>query len=373
MYSTSILLKPASGSCNMRCRYCFYADEMAKRETPNFGMMQLATLQAVLEKLLAETTHSCTIAFQGGEPTLAGLSFFQKAVELCKKLNVHGCEIHFAIQTNGLLIDKEWCRFFSENHFLVGVSLDGPKDLHDANRPDCAGKGTYSRVMHALQLLQSHGVETNVLTVLTADTAKSYRRTYNFFCRSGLEYQQYIPCLDALGEPRGTNPWSLTPAGFEQYLKTAFDCWYQDAMNGHKRSHRYFDNLLLMMNGQMPETCGMMGICSMQYVVEADGSVYPCDFYMTDAYKLGNLTTDTIEQIEAKHREIRFVDESCTLDENCRNCRWGTLCRGGCRRDRDYGPDGLGRNYYCTAYKNFFDYAWLRLQKVYKIACGEIR
>ena len=289
MQEIHLMLKPASGLCNMRCKYCFYADETKKRAIANYGLMSFDTLHSVLEKVLSEATRSCTIAFQGGEPTLAGLPFFRQAISICKGKNVNHCSISFAIQTNGLLIDDEWCEFFAENHFLVGISLDGPKELHDANRPDTVGKGTYSRVMHALQLLKSHGVDTNILTVVTADTAKNYRKAYNFFVRSGLDYQQYIPCLDPLDEPRGQQPWSLTPERFEQYLKASFDCWYQDAMRGRKRYHRYFDNLLLMLNGQPPEACGMLGICGMQYIVEADGSVYPCDFYMLDQYKLGNL------------------------------------------------------------------------------------
>ena len=283
------MIKPASAICNMRCKYCFYADETSKRAVASYGIMSFNTLYSVLEKVLSKATKSCVIVFQGGEPTLAGLPFFRKAINICKEKNVNHCNISFAIQTNGLLIDDEWCEFFAENHFLVGISLDGPKELHDANRPDTVGKGTYSRVMHALQLLKSHGVDTNILTVVTADTAKNYRKAYNFFVRSGLDYQQYIPCLDPLDEPRGQQPWSLTPERFEQYLKASFDCWYQDAMRGRKRYHRYFDNLLLMLNGQPPEACGMLGTCGMQYVVEADGSVYPCDFYMLDQYKLGNL------------------------------------------------------------------------------------
>ena len=220
--------------------------------------------------------------------------------------------------------------------------------------------------MHALQLLKSHGVDTNILTVVTADTAKNYRKAYNFFVRSGFDYQQYIPCLDPLDEPRGQQPWSLTPERFEQYLKASFDCWYQDAMRGRKRYHRYFDNLLLMLNGQPPEACGMLGICGMQYIVEADGSVYPCDFYMLDQYKLGNLNTDTLAQIDARRKEIGFIEQSCAVDEKCKICRWYQLCRGGCQRDRDYYQDGIGRNYYCTAYEHFFEYAWPKLGAVYE-------
>jgi len=365
MHHINIMLKPASGLCNMRCKYCFYADEAAKRKTASYGIMTFDTLHAVLEKVLAETTGSCTIAFQGGEPTLAGLPFFQEAVNICKAKNVNHCKIHYALQTNGLLIDEAWCRFLAGNKFLVGVSLDGPKEIHDANRVDTAGRGTYSRVMHTLQLLKKHCVETNILTVITAETARSYRKVYNFFTRIGFNYQQYIPCLDPLGELRGQHPWSLTPKHFEQYLKTAFDCWYRDAMQGRKVYHRYFDNLLLMLNGQVPEACGMLGICGIQYVVEADGSVFPCDFYMLDKYKLGNLNTDTFSQIDTKRKKIGFVEQSQALDERCKTCKWYPICRGGCRRDRDYYQDGIGQNYYCTAYEHFFEYAWSKLGNVY--------
>lgn len=365
MHTMTIMLKPASGLCNMRCKYCFYADEASKRETANFGFMSLATLNAVLTRTLAETTRALSVAFQGGEPTLAGLPFFEEAVKICKEKNIHHCSVSFALQTNGLLIDEAWCDFFAKNHFLVGVSLDGPKEIHDANRVDADGRGTYSRVMHALQLLQSHGVDTNILSVITANSAGSVRKSYSFFSRSGFDYQQYIPCLDPIGETRGLHPWSLTPERFEQYLKTAFDCWFQDAMRGKKRYHRYFDNLLLMIDGQRPEACGMMGVCGMQYVVEADGSVYPCDFYMLDRYRLGNLNTDTFAEIDDVRKKIGFIEQSAPMDEACKACKWAFLCRGGCRRDRDYFDGGIGRNYYCSAYAHFFDYAWPRLQALY--------
>lgn len=366
MQNICIMLKPVSGMCNMRCRYCFYADETSKRDTACYGLMSVDTLRSVLEKVLPEITRSCTIAFQGGEPTLAGLDFFRQAVSVCREMNVNRCRLSFAIQTNGLLIDSEWCEFFAENHFLVGVSLDGTKELHDRNRIDAEGKGTFSRVMHALQILKSHRVQTNILTVVTGNSAKRYRAVYQFFKRNGFDYQQYIPCLDPLGESRGQQPWSLRPEQFEQYLKTAFDCWYQDAVRGEKRYHRYFDNLLLIMNGHMPEACEMKGVCGMQYVVEADGSVYPCDFYMLDPYRLGNLMSDTLSQIDVKRKEIGFVEQSREADEQCRSCRWRLLCRGGCRRDRERFPEGLSSNYYCSAYANFFDYAWPRLNEIFE-------
>ena len=366
MAPITVMLKPASGLCNMRCRYCFYADEAAKRETSSFGLMSRETLGNVLKNVLSYAAGACNIVFQGGEPTLAGLDFFRDAVRLAEEYNINRCRISYAIQTNGLLIDHKWCEFLAENHFLVGVSLDGPKEIHDQNRPDASGKGTHNRVMHTVQLLKSHHVDTNILTVITSLTARNFQKIYGFYDRNGLEYQQYIPCFDPLGEERGQRPWSLTPERYEQYLKTAFDCWYRDAMAGKKKYHRYFDNLLFLLDGQYPETCGMMGFCGRQYVVEADGSVYPCDFYMLDDHKLGNLTADTVEKVDKRREELGFIQKSAVPDKTCPDCRWWSLCRGGCRRDRDYFEQGIGKNYYCPAYKAFFEYAYPRLVEVYK-------
>lgn len=364
----TVMLKPASGSCNMRCRYCFYTDETEKRSVPSYGIMTEDTLKAILSRTLSFATSRCTIAFQGGEPTLAGLPFFQKAVALEKELNQNRCRIENVLQTNGLLLDDEWCEFFAENHFLIGISLDGTKDIHDKNRLDAQGNGTYSRVMEAIRLLKKHGVEFNILTVVTRDLCRASKKVYHFYVQNKLEYQQYIPCLDPLEEPRGTHPWSLTPESYEQHLKTLFDCWYQDLIQGKKRYHRYFDNLLLIMDGQMPEACGMKGVCGRQFVVEADGSVYPCDFYMLDRYRLGNLTTDTFRQIEQKREQLGFIQESAVPHKDCLSCKWASLCRGGCRRDREPFESGANsKNYYCKAYYHFFEYAYPRLQKAYSL------
>jgi uncharacterized protein len=246
----------------------------------------------------------------------------------------------------------------------VGVSLDGPKAIHDANRIDAAGRGTYHRVMHAVQLLKSHRADFNILTVVTAESCKNIHGIHGFFDRNGLCYQQYIPCLDPLDEVRGQHPWSLTPPLFERYLKQSFDCWYQAAVRGRKTYHGYFDNLLRIMSGQFPEACGMLGRCGQQYVVEADGSVFPCDFYTLDQWKLGNLVTDDFASIDRKREETGFIRQSMVMEKSCLSCRWSALCHGGCRRDRDYFEDGMGKNYYCSAYTHFFEYAVPRLGEI---------
>lgn len=365
MRNICVMLKPASSLCNMRCKYCFYADETACREIADYGVMTPEVQEAITKRVLSYVKGTCTLAFQGGEPTLAGLDFFHRQAELERKYNVNQAEIHHAIQTNGLLINNEWASFLAQHHYLVGVSLDGPKSLHDANRLDAAGRGTYNRVIQTLQVLRKYHVKTNILTVLTKQNARAINRIYGFFKRSGFLWQQYIPCLDPLGEKRGNHYYSLTSDGFEFYLKTIFDFWYQDAMRGNLLYHRYFFNLLAILSGQPPEACDMNGVCGIQYVVEADGSVFPCDFYMLDKWKLGNFITDGFSEIDARRAELRFVELSREALAECLLCKWYPLCRGGCRRDREgiYG-DPLGENYFCNAYRNFFEYALPRLQQI---------
>ncbi len=361
-----VMIKPAGSLCNLRCRYCFYADEAGKREIKCHGIMTEQTLERIVSKTLAEAKERCFFLFQGGEPTLAGLDFFRKAVELGKRYRNGSCKVEYALQTNATLLDDAWCEFFAENHFLIGVSLDGTKAIHDANRIDADGNGTYERVLEGIRLLEKHKVECNILTVLTGSCARNFRKVYQLFQNNGWLYQQYIPCLDPLGEERGGHPWSLTPKRYAGYLRTAFDCWYRDALSGNKKYNRYFDNLLLMLDGRHPEACGMSGHCAIQYAVEADGSAYPCDFYMLDEYRLGNLNTDSFDSLDRRREELRFLEAGRTMHPDCASCKWRGLCRGGCRRDRDYFERGMGKNYYCDAYREFFPYAWPRLQRLYR-------
>ena len=186
----SIMLKPASSLCNLRCQYCFYADEAAHREQASYGIMSEDTLEAILKRTLAFAEGSCTIVYQGGEPTLAGLDFFRRAIELETKWNVNGVAIHHSIQTNGMVLNREWAAFFKEHRFLVGLSLDGNRRVHDVNRLDPSGQGTFRRVMESLNLLKEYKVEFNVLTVVTRQTVPQIKQIYQFFSRLGVEYQQ---------------------------------------------------------------------------------------------------------------------------------------------------------------------------------------
>ena len=271
----SILLKPASSGCNLRCAYCFYADEASARAVPNYGLMSSGVSHALIEKALAAAEGSASFLFQGGEPTLAGLEFYRDFVSHVERTAPPGLSVQYAIQTNGTLLDEEWCRFFREKRFLAGLSLDGNRACHDRFRKDGAGKGTYDRVLRAARLLEKAGVEYNVLTVVTGYLAKHIQSVFSALCGAGFRFQQYIPCLDPLEEDRGGQGYSLSPGQYEEFLKTLFDLWFRELERGRYWSVRYFDNLVWMLDGNAPEQCSMRGCCGLQYLVESDGSVYP--------------------------------------------------------------------------------------------------
>lgn len=371
-----MLIKPASGNCDMRCRYCFYADEQENRSVSSRGIMSKETMKMIMDRALRYGDGYCTVAFQGGEPTLAGLDFYEdlaKYMAACE--NPKRIRFQYAVQTNGLKIDETWARFWAENRYLVGVSLDGPKEIHDKYRRDRGGKGTYNQIMSGIRLLEKYHVDYNILTVVTSASARSGQKIYNFFKKNKMEYQQYIECLDPLGEAPGGQEFSLTPGQYEVFLKSMFDAWYLDVKAGKAVYNRYFENLMLIFDGHMPESCNMRGICGKQWVIEADGSTYPCDFYALDQWLLGNIREDSFEDMDRRREELGFIRWSEKIHEDCRQCRWLNLCRGGCRRNREpVTEDSTGKNYFCDAYKGFFEYAYPRLEEVYMgVRSGRLR
>ncbi len=364
----SLLMKPASSMCNMRCRYCFYADVASHRAVANYGFMEADTLETLVRQALEVARDSCSFAFQGGEPTLVGLDFYRRLVDLQNQYNVHRVQIFNSIQTNGYLLDESWAAFFARHHFLVGLSVDGPAEIHDAFRMDEAGAGTHTRLMQAVALLRQFQVECNVLCVVHHTVARNGRKVYNFFKQKGLRYIQFIPCLDGF-QGEEPPPYSLTARRYGEFLKTVFDQYYADFKRGSYLSVRTFDNYIMMLLGQPPEACGMRGTCSCNLVVESDGSVYPCDFYVLDQYRMGNIRQQSLEELLHTEPARRFVEESLPVDPACRNCRWLQLCRGGCRRNREPFVEGRpGRNQLCEAYRSFFEYAYPRLRELAALA-----
>ena len=323
-------------------------------------------MEEVIRKALLFAADQCTIVYQGGEPTLAGLDFFRKGIEFQEKHNINKVRIYNSLQTNGYALDEEWCRFFSENRFLIGLSVDGIKATHDAYRKGCAGEDTYLRILEAARLLKQYHVEFNVLTVVNGRTAPKIRRIYEQYAKLDFHYQQYITCLDPLEEESGGQEYSLTPKAYGQFLIDLFELWDLDLRKGQQPYIRQFENWIGILTGRQPEACDQRGVCNVQNIVEADGSVYPCDFYVLDEYRLGNLKEDTFEEIYQRRQESRFLENSRNHDEGCQKCRYFSLCRGGCRRQREvFGSVQEGaRNILCEGYKMFFDKCYERMKEI---------
>lgn len=367
MPAASILIKPASANCNMDCKYCFYKCLSSHREEYSKGFMSEETLETLVREAIAYADGSLTFAFQGGEPTLAGLDFFQKAVELQQKYNNKKLQIENTIQTNGLLIDEKWARFLGEHRFLVGLSLDGPKKMHDRYRKDAAGQDTFARIMHSVQLLEQYHVDYNVVTVVTNDTAKQASFLYKFWKRNHYPFVQFIPCMDEIKRQDGTQErsiYAVEPEQYGKFLCELFDLWYADFAAGETMDIRMFSNLAQMAAGYPAEECGMNGCCNCYFVVEGDGSVYPCDFYCMDEWKLGTVN-DGFVQMKTSEKAKAFVEASRPVCAACQECPYFSLCRGGCRRWREPFVDGKpGLNQLCSAYRMFFAHAAERMERL---------
>jgi len=361
----TLLIKPASGNCNLRCKYCFYEDVTDNRKMKSHGMMSEKTLLELVKKALSEAEYSVNFAFQGGEPTLAGIEFYKSFIDYVNKYNFKKLKVYKSIQTNGIVIDDEWASFLAQNDFLVGLSLDGYKEIHDMNRVDALNKGTHSQVVKAAKLFDKYKVDYNILCVVTSGIARHIDKVYSFFKNNNFKFLQFIPCLDPLGEERGKNKYSLTPERYTYFLKTLFDRWYEDILNNNYISIRQFDNYINMLRGNAPESCGMNGICTCYFVVEADGKVYPCDFYVIDKWYIGNIFDNSFEEMRSTDTAKEFVNVSKYVDNKCKNCKWYRLCRGGCRRDREPFADGKPTlNYFCQSYNDFFEYSIQRMMNI---------
>lgn len=361
MKNISFLIKPASGRCNMRCRYCFYEDEKENRATANYGMMSQEMAELLICQAMEEAEDTILFAFQGGEPMLAGVSFYRHFLKLVEKYRRPQIAVSYSIQTNGTLVTPEWAEFFRDNHFLVGISMDGTKDIHDMNRIYDAGEGTYSDVLKAISLLRKYDVEPNVLCVVTAQMAKRGQSVYQNLKKIGCRYLQFIPCLDPMERPRGSMSYSLPPALYARFLKTVFHLWYRDWEAGDYVSVRLFDDYVHILCGCPASTCATCGTCGHYFTVEGDGSVYPCDFFALDEWRLGKLGESTLRELADSKRGVIFRSKGRTYPPSCRGCEWLRLCNGGCQRD---WTDGENRNYYCETLKEFFFYAMPRLMNI---------
>lgn len=343
----SIMIKPASSLCNLRCKYCFYCDVAAHRDVFSLGKMELTTAENLIKSAMS-FADGCSVAFafQGGEPLIAGMDYFKGFIDLVKKYNVSGSEIFYSIQTNGTLVDDDWARFFHENRFLVGLSLDGD---YEGNRfrVDASGQNSYYKITRAANKFIKHGVEFNILTVLTGYCAENAERIYKHFRSMGYKYIQFIPCLRPMGDKTESELY-MTSEQYGDFLIKIFNLYVKDFVRGNYVSIRQFDNWVRMYLGEKPEQCGLMGHCTHQFVAEGNGNIYPCDFYCTDEWILGNINEKSLEEMAKGRLACDFIKESIAVSDKCKACRFYPICRqGGCKRNRESED-------YCSSYMRFF-------------------
>ncbi len=364
MQPFTLLIKPSGSDCNLDCTYCFY-----KCRPSEIGHGRQRMSEEVLEKLVKDYMdlrfQLSGFAWQGGEPTLMGLDFFKRAVEMQKRYGVAGQEVGNSLQTNAILLDNaEWCRFLQESRFLVGVSIDGPKELHDYYRLDLGGHGTWDRVMAAIRRMKEFGVEYNTLTLVNRLTADHADAIFDFLVGLGIRYLQFIPCVEVDLPSGQIAEFSVTPGQYGDFLCRVFDRWM--AFGPEKLSIRDFDSILSHCIGGRHTICTFDRQCSQYIVIEHQGDVFPCDFFVEPKWRLGNILETPIEQLAACERKKAFARMKTNLANKCLVCRHLPVCRGGCMKDRaPFGADDCGReSYFCESYRRFFDHAMPRFLQV---------
>jgi uncharacterized protein len=366
---TSLLIKPASAVCNLDCEYCFYLDREADpyKALPARTMTE-ETLERLVDTFLFYSYPNSVFAFQGGEPTLSGLAFFQKLVEFQKQYGRDGQNVSNALQTNAMLIDADWAALFREYNWLLGVSIDGPEDVHDRYRFNKGRQGTWRQVMRGIEVLKKHGVEFNVLCVLSQANVEKPREIYRFFRGLGIGHIQYIPLAEFA--PDGTPlPFTITAGQYGRFLCETFDLWWPER---RKVRIRFFDNLAEAVAGLKPGSCTLHETCDSYVVVEYNGDVYPCDFFVEKDWKLGNLALDSWAEIARRQKRYTFAAKKTLAHPECQVCEYQSICHGGCPKLR-HGPHRRFEDldYFCAAYKMIYARALGPLREEVRKLFGE--
>jgi uncharacterized protein len=370
----NVMAKPIGPVCNLDCSYCYYVrkNELYDRENPT-ACMSPGLLEAyVRDYILATPDTTVTFAWQGGEPTLLGLDWFRHAVALQKQYCPPGKRIENNFQTNGTLLDAEWCRFFRDHGFLIGISLDGPQEIHDGYRLDRGQKPTWARVMQGLDLLRRHQVEFNTLTTVHRKNQKQGRLVYDFLIKeAGSRHLQFIPIVErrlASGEDAGPPaldrfetrpveiaPETVSPNGYGVFLCDIYDHWIAHDVG---RVHVYaFEQVLSKLVRGFSGICVHEETCGRAAVVERDGALYSCDHFVYPAYKLGTLGEQGLVELMDSARQRQFGnDKRDKLPRQCQRCPVREFCHGGCPKHRFAvsGDGEPGLHYLCPSYFRFF-------------------
>jgi len=355
----SVMVKPVGSHCNLRCDYCYYLP------TPQPGpprMSDHVLAEFVRQYIGASPAREISFVWHGGEPTLAGLDFYRRAVELQQRHARPGTTCRNNLQTNGVLLDDEWCAFLAEQRFDVGLSLDGTRWLHDHHRPSGQGAGSYQAAADAIGRLQAHGLQPDLLCTVTADSAREPLAVYRNLRRFDTGWIQFIPVVrrDGTGAP---TPDSVDGDAYGDFLRAVFDDWVAHDLG--RLDVQLFAETARLLAGGAPGLCWLAPTCGRALVVEADGGVYSCDHFVTPAHRLGNLTITPLAELVDSDRQRGFGEvKRAGLAERCRACPWLGLCGGGCPKDRAEGGDEPGLNSLCAGLARFFAHAVPTLEQM---------
>jgi uncharacterized protein len=358
-----IMLKPRGAICNLDCKYCYFLAKELLYPGSRFRMAEALLEEYTRQYIETQHVPEVTFAWQGGEPTLMGLDFFKLAVELQQKYCRPGMKIYNALQTNGTTLDNEWSAFFQANDFLIGLSLDGPRELHDYYRVDKGGRPTFDRVMGGLELLEKHKVEFNILTAVHAANAGRPLEVYHFLRdKVGTQFIQFIPIVErdnktGFQEGEKVTGRSVTGKQYGDFLITIFDEWVRRDVG--RVFVQIFDVALAAWLGQPPGLCIFEETCGLAMAMEHNGDIYACDHFVEPTYKLGNIQETPMIELVASEQQRQFgLAKRDTLPTYCRQCPVRFVCNGGCPKNRIiFTPDGEpGLNYLCQGYKAFFTY-----------------
>ena len=363
--SFNIMLKPAGSLCNLSCRYCYYLDkaDIYGGHEPVMSEQMLETV--VREYIAANEVPEVTFNWHGGEPLLLGMDFYRKALALQEKY-AGGKVIHNTIETNGVLMDRAWAEFFGRNGFLVGISIDGPQDIHDRYRRDKGGAPSFERVMRAVNLLRTSGVAFNTMSTINKVSEGRGLEVYHFLKSIGSQYQQFMPVVEHVKEGRIVDPseegaqiapWSVSDLGFGRFLCDIFDEWVRADVS--RVFVGQFDAALACWCGVQPGICVFGETCGGNAVIEHNGDLYPCDHFVYPKYKLGNIAETPIRELMASPAQVQFgIGKRNALPMACRRCKWFFACHGECPKHRfnrtERGETGL--NALCRGYKLFYEH-----------------
>ncbi len=351
MKSFSLLIKPVSADCNLRCEYCFYIDHLDTVE--NKPRMSDSTLETMIASYM-QTDQNKQYAFgwQGGEPTLLGIKFWKKVVELQTKYVPPGAVISNGLQTNGTLITDELAKFFGEYRFLIGVSLDGPPYLHDFYRKTISNTPTHNLVIRGIEHLKKNKVEFNILTLVNNKNANKAPEIYQYLKENNFYYHQYIPCVE-FDKTGNLEPYSITGEEWGDFLCELFELWIKNDIN--KVSIRLFDSIINYLVYGNYSVCYMGTNCCQYFVVEYDGSVYPCDFFVRKDLLLGNVKTNSWDDFVNSSKYHDFGAQKAEWNNTCKDCRFINMCNGDCQKFRFSRPlSSQSLSILCKGWKKFY-------------------